>query len=188
MGSLHTQLTQVRLRPLIQRQLPTELCHPVAMRLHRQKRSSNSTIRIIVRATQVKEDGMNHGERARSFGVRATCRRFPAGRPVAKPGRIQRPVFGEGGAVCQFDGDKSPAESGDRSPRSKMLREWADVVPRAGVLDCAGKSDATALSDVGNVRVQENVRTKAVSRPTCHRSPKRFANDYAIERTPITLM
>ena len=53
-----------------------------------------------------------------AFGVRATCRRFTAGRLVARQGASSA-GFCEGDASCRLDGDKSPAESGDESPHSK---------------------------------------------------------------------
>src|SRR5258706_16372410 len=50
-----------------------------------------------------------------------TCHRFCAGRLVVQPRRVQRLNHGQGTCVGESDGDKSPTESGDKSPHSKNV-------------------------------------------------------------------
>ena len=52
-----------------------------------------------------------------------TCHRFCAGRLVAQLRRVQRLKRGQGIRVGESDGDKSPTESGDKSPHCYEERQ-----------------------------------------------------------------
>ena len=73
------------------------------------------------------EDGPGLHEFSRAddddFGVRATCRRFSRRADLsARPSRVQR--LGAITRARQFDGDKSPGESGENS------KAWCGGVSR----------------------------------------------------------
>jgi len=65
-----------------------------------------------------------------------TCHRFFGGRLVGQHRRVQRTLLNKGSVSGKLDGDKSPAESGDKSPHSKRTSDTKTVCYLAVAFSC----------------------------------------------------